>query len=315
MTGERRALDRSTIPWLAAGTAFLLLVFLLAWHFRGGASPAEELARKASRVDLVGQLQVALAAAAEAEKSAVLATSDEESQTFADQARAATREAERERRELDQLLATGGTKRERDLLSQFSEAFGQLQRVDEEVLGLAVKNTNLKAYRLAFGPAAVAGAEFDAALSSVASGASSAPDSQLVRDMAFQARLALLRIQTLLPPHIAEENDAEMDRLEASMATEEARVRQSVAGLAGLPSLRGSADLAAATASLARFIELKTRILGLSRENTNVRSLAVSLNQKRKAMLVCLEALGALRQAILDEPIAGVTYGRSMYPR
>ena len=62
------------------------------------------------------------------------------------QARAATAEVERERQELRKLLATGGTKVEQDLLSQFSEAFGNLQRIDEEVLRLAVKNTNLKAY-------------------------------------------------------------------------------------------------------------------------------------------------------------------------
>ncbi len=51
-----------------------------------------------------------------------------------------------------------------------------------------------------------------------------------------------------------------------------------------------------------------------SRENTNVRSLALSLNQK-KAMILSQDALNALRQAILEEPIAGVTYGRPPSPR
>ncbi len=43
--------------------------------------------------------------------------------------------------------------------------------------------------------------------------------------------------------------------------------------------------------------------------------LALSLNQKRKAMILCLDALNTLRQAILEEPIAGVTYGRPPSPR
>jgi hypothetical protein len=44
--------------------------------------------------------------------------------------------------------------------------------------------------------------------------------------------------------------------------------------------------------------------------------LALSLNQKRQAMVLCLDALNALKQEILGEPIAGVTaYGRLPKPR
>jgi hypothetical protein len=92
-----------------------------------------------------------------------------------------------------------------------------------------------------------------------------------------------------------------------------AQARKDLDGLA--TGVKGDADLAAARAAFDRFGELKRQILALSRENTNVRSLALSLNQKRKAMIECLAALGALRQAILDEPIAGVTYGRPAHPR
>jgi hypothetical protein len=307
--------DRSGIPWMVAGALFLALVVILMWHFSRETIPAKELAFKASRVDAVGRMQVALASASEAEKSAVLAITDQDSQTFADQARAATAEVERERQELGKLLATGGTKGEQDLLSQFSEAFGNLQRIDEEVLRLAVKNTNLKAYGLAFGPAADTVAELDAALSRVVAKHAAAPDATQVLRLASGARIGVLRIQTLLAPHIAEESDAKMDQLEASMAKEATQARKDLDGLMVLPSLKGDADLASAASSLVRYGELKERILALSRENTNVRSLALSLNKKRKAMTLCQDALNALRQAILDEPIAGVSYGRPAHPR
>jgi hypothetical protein len=296
------------VRWMAAGAVILALFLLVFWHFRQ--DPAQQVAFKASRVDLVGRMQLGLASASEAEKSAVLAITDQDSQTFADQARAATTEVERERQELGKLLATGGTERERDLLAQFTEAFNTLQRIEDEVLRLAVKNTNLKAYGLLFGPATDALAEMDAALSRVVTKRADSPDAKRVMLFAFGAQLAVLRIQTLLAPHIAEESDAKMDRLEASMVKEEMQVRKDLDVLAQLPMLDGDADLATAASSFVRHGDLKGRILALSRENTNVRSLALTLNQKRKAMILCLDALETLKQAILDEPIAGVTYGR-----
>ena len=133
--------------------------------------------------------------------------------------------------------------------------------------------------------------------------------------LAYGAQLGVLRIQTLLPPHIAEENDQKEDELEALMATEDAQVRQALEGLAALPSFGHDPELATATARYAEFSKLRKQILALSRENTNVRSLSISLHQKRKVMLVCQGLLGDLQQAILAEPIAGVTYGTPMRPR
>jgi hypothetical protein len=297
---------------VVAGALLLALLVTLVWHFGQQRDPARALALKASRVDLVGAMLAGLASASEAEKSAVLAITDQDSQAFADQARAATAEVERERQELGKLLATQG---ERDLLAQFTEAFANLQRIDEEVLGLAVKNTNLKAYALAFGPAADAQAELDAALARVLAKRAQALDAPRVAQLAFGARLGLLRIQALLAPHIAEESDAKMDQLEAVMAREGRQVQRDLDGLEALPALQGDTDVATAVSSFAHYRDLEVRILALSRENTNVRSLSLSLNQKRKAMTVSLDALNALRQAILEEPIAGVTYGRPQLPR
>jgi hypothetical protein len=301
--------------WIAVGTAVLALLLLATWVFRDDASPARQLAFKAERIDRVRRTQLAIASASEAEKSAVLATTDEDSRTYADQARAATAEAERERLELGGILATDGTPQERELLARFSEAFANLRRIDDDVLRLAVLNTNLKAYALAFGPAADAVSEVDASLAREAARHVGTPEAADVTALAFGARLGILRIQGLLAPHIAEESDAGMDRMEAAMAAEEQQVRKDLDGLAALPATKGDADVAVAAAAFARYGELKVRILALSRQNTNVRSLALSLDQKRKAMTVCLDALDALQQAFQAEPIRGVTYGQPVHPR
>ena len=303
------------IRWMAAGAAVLLVCMLIAWQFHKGRDPAAQLAFKARRVDLAGWMQVDLAKASEAEKSAVLAITDADSQTFADQARAASGQVERERRELEELLTAGGTPGERKLLAQFTAAFAEFQNIDNDLLVLAVKNTNLKAYSLVFGPAAAAVKEMNAALACLVAAPADTPEAKTTMRLAFGAQLGALRQQTLLPPHIAEENDQKEDELEALMATEDAQVRQALEGLAALPSFGHDPELATATARYAEFSKLRKQILALSRENTNVRSLSISLHQKRKVMLVCQGLLGDLQQAILAEPIAGVTYGTPMRPR
>jgi len=292
------------VLWMATGAVALLACILVVWHFHSDATPAAQLAFKARRADLVGRMQLDLVSASEAEKSAVLAITDQDSQAFADQARADSEKVEQARRELDELLATGGTPSEKDLLAQFTTAFAEFQRIDKELLALAVKNTNLKAYSLAFGPAAIALKEMDAALARFTT-----DDAQVMR-FADNARIAAWRLLALLPPHIAEEDEKKEDEIEVAIATEDAQVRKNLEALA-----KFSNDSTLATARYAEFSKLKTQIIALSRENTNVRSLSISLHQKRKVMWVCQDALSALQQAILAEPIAGITYGTPVNPR
>ena len=60
---------------------------------------------------------------------------------------------------------------------------------------------------------------------------------------------------------------------------------------------------------------MKTQILALSRENTNVRSLDMSLNRKRKVLLVCQDALAALQRAVEEQHVGGTNAGRWVLPR
>jgi hypothetical protein len=306
---------RENLPWLIGGVVFLALLLAFLLYFRQDANPAQQLASKASRVDIVARMQLGLASASEAEKSAVLAITDKDSQTFADESLATTAGVEQDFQEIGALLAAGGTQREKDLLAQFSEAFRTLKGINKEVLALAVKNTNLKAYGLLFGAAASAIADMDSALSRVIAKHADSPDAKRVMLLAFGSRIGVLRIQALLAPHIAEESNETMDRMEASMGKEEMQVRKDLDDLTMLAKPLGDVDLVAALSQFTRYREVKARILALSRENTNVRSMTLSLSQKRKAMALCLDSLNALKMAILDEPIAGVTYGRVPKPR
>jgi len=298
------------LPWSVAGVLLVVLFVVVFWALRPDESPAQQLARKATRVDLVSRMQLALASSSEAQRGAVLATTDEDSAAYAAQARAALAEVERASAELAPLLAAAGREAERARLDQFTAEYAKLRRLDEEILALAVRNTNLKAYALAYGPAAAAAEALDAALVRLGEQGPGAAGFRL----ASGARVALLRLRVLLPPHIAEERAEEMDRLETAMSAEERRAAAALEQLAALPGLAGSPALAQARARLAELLALKARILALSRENTNVTSLALSLGQQRKLMAACVDALNALQQAVLAEPIAGVAYGRLPNP-
>jgi hypothetical protein len=299
--------------WMAVGAVVLLQLVLIGLYFQGNQNPAGHIVFKEKRVELVNRMQLAVATASEAEKSAVMATTDQESQKFADEARGASAVVEQARMELAELLRTGGTRNEKDLLTRFSRAFAELRRIDNDLLVLAVQNTNLKAQRLAFGPAANAVKGMDTALSRVVAEYtnSASRDAVRVNGLADDVRIRSLRIQTLLFPHIDEESDRKMDELETLMAKEDQEIRRDLESLITLARPVGSSDIATAKARYDKFARIRFQIIKLSRENTNVKSLAISLSQKRKAMVMCQDALDALEQAIQQEPVPDAMNPRS----
>ncbi len=302
--------------WMASGAVvFLLVTSIVLYLRRDEPDPAELVADRALRIELTDRMDVAMAAASEAAKGAVLGTTDEDAQAAAGDARAAGAVVDRTRDELDRLLQRGGTESERRLLADFAQAFSDFRRVDEELLDLAVRNTNVKAYALAYGPASDALRLMDEALSRVAAEGAGGAASSDATQLALRADVAALRIQVMLPPHIAEESDEVMDRMEAVMAGQDAEVQRNLEGLEVVPQLADSADLRTVQSSWARFRELREQILVLSRENTNVRALAIALDRKRKTTLACRDALAALRKALNEHPVPGVTYGQPERPR
>ena len=206
--------------WTVSGAIGLLLAMLAVLYYHREENAAAQLASKHRRIELVDRMRLDLSTSSEAEKSAVMAITDRESQAFAEQARTASSSVEQERQDLDRLLTADGDRREKDLLAQFSRAFAQCQSSDRELLGLAVRNTNLKAYSLTFGPAAESIGAMDQALTHLISESvsSTSLEARHVMWLAARAQSGALRIQAMLPAHISEESDQKMDSMEARMA-------------------------------------------------------------------------------------------------
>ena len=96
-----------------------------------------------------------------------------------------------------------------------------------------------------------------------------------------------------------------MSRLEKRMSGSEASARAALAELGPLVAPASRPRLTAATTSLDTFITVNAQIIALSRRNTNVRSLALSLDQKRTLIAACEDSLRALRDALAKRSARG----------
>ena len=247
---------------------------------------------------LASELHVAFTKASEASSRAVMASSDDASAAAADEAKRARQDAERSLAALQPVLESLGYRPDLRHLGEFKSRFDEYRRLDDEILTLAVENSNVKAQRIAFGPARAAAEAFRTALEATVHGG--AKDRCRAELLAARASGALLQIQVLQAPHIAETEDSVMTRVEREMRAAEAVARKALEELKGAAGPVAGPHVAAAMAALDNFIARNTEILALSRRNSNVRSLALSLGRKRAATAQCEDQLGALEQALAE---------------
>jgi hypothetical protein len=253
---------------------------------------------------LAADLQVGFTRAADAANRAVMAETDDASVSFAREAEQATQAVQHDADALSPILRALNYSDEARLLTEFNSRFAEYHALDRHILDLAVENTNLKAQRLAFGPAQEAADAFRDALKTVARSAPT-KDAWQVQALVATAVTTVREIQVLHAPHIADADAAVMTRMEKEMATSEAAARNALDELRPLVAPASRAQLATAAAALDRFMTLNAQIIALSRRNTNVRSLALSLDQKRAIIAKCEDTLRALRSALAKREHTG----------
>jgi hypothetical protein len=246
---------------------------------------------------LAADLHVQFTKAADAANRAVMADTDAASATSAREAEQAKEAVKKDIDNLRPMLRSLDYAAESRALEEFAATFAEYETLDRRILALSVENTNLRAQRLSFGPAQEAADAFHEALESVA-GSATAGDTWKVRALAASAVAAVRDIQVLQAPHIAEPHDAEMARLEKRMTVSEAAARNALQGLTALVPPKDRPKLSAATAALDRFMEVHAQLLALSRRNTNVRSLAMSLTEKPALTTACEARLQKLQEAL-----------------
>ena len=95
--------------------------------------------------------------------------------------------------------------------------------------------------------------------------------------------------------------DEKMDQLEAQMTAEQRLAEQSLSELAELAGSTGGprrdAVLQAQTA-FAAFMQKTAEVIALSRQNSNIKSLELSLGRKRNLTAQCDETLAAFQKVV-----------------
>ena len=246
---------------------------------------------------LVSNLRVQFGKAAEASNRAVMADTDEASSAAAREAEQATQAVEQNVEALQPILQELAYGDEIRHLDTFKARFIEYRRLDADILPLAVENTNIKAQRLSFGPARDAANAFRQSLESAARSLTS-QNICCVEALVGKATAAVLEVQVIQARHIAESDDAAMSRMEGEMAAAQAVARKTLDGLNAVLPSAARPQLAAAAAALDSFTAINAELVKLSRRNSNVRSLALSLGRKRTVTAECDDTLHALEDAL-----------------
>jgi hypothetical protein len=254
---------------------------------------------------LTADLLVQFLKTTDAGNRAVMAETDEMSVTFVREAESATEAAQKDADTLALVLQGLGRAKETSLLDEFRTRFADFRALDRTVLELAVENSNVKAQRLAFTTGQEAVDTIRDSLDTIGRWEASRPNVWQIKALAFEVLASVREVQVLQGPHIAQPDDVGMSRLEQRMFAAQARARDALKQLDGLIRPASVEQLTAAKTALSRFSEVNAQIIRLSRRNSNVRSLAVSLNQKRKVAVVCEASLRALQEALAREGFMG----------
>ena len=242
---------------------------------------------------LVEQTRLNLLLAVAAEKNAVLSSTEDAATPFIVQARKSMTTARDDLARLTELVNRGDDVKEIAALLPVTADFIELTAVDSEIQRLVGRNTNLRAAVVSRTEAAQALERFQQALAPFADG----PDCPAARE-ALRAVAAGAAILALHAPHIEENTEAGMDALEVKIAAQNNRATVALGKLAESSPATEQTALEAAKAAYADFWRATQEILTLSRENTNVHTLALVMGRKRLVAAKALDDLTALAAVV-----------------
>jgi len=246
---------------------------------------------------LSADLSVQFTKAADASNLAVMSDTDAASTAFVKEAESRSAAAQKDAEQLGAILQGLGFSEESRLLADFQSRFDEYRRLDRTILDLAIENTNLKAQALASGAAREAADAVSRSLDGLAPSADT-KEAWHVRALAAEVDARVRLIEALQAHHIPTADDATMTGLEKQMAGAESSARDTLKSLAAIVGPNSKTRVTAAVSAFDRFVAANRQIVDLSRRNTNLHSVALSLTEKRPIVDACEQRLHELQAAL-----------------
>jgi hypothetical protein len=281
------------LPWIL--TLVVLVAATLYGYYGVSNNPFDTTFIK---VDLLSTMRIHLLEAIEAEKSAVLAITDEASEGFAAQARQAADGVESSRKEIESIIHQEKLPGETAMINEFNVCWAHYRKLEETILDLAIQNTNLKAQKISAMQCAQELEHFEASLNRLIHRNKNGSQCNRVVMLSYEALTAGLNIFALHKPHIEEADDQEMDKIEQSIKSYDESARKALGSLRSIASLIDNEDLKHAETAYERFMNLTGEVLKLSRMNTNIKSADLSLGKIRLISSQCQEILTKLQETV-----------------
>ena len=302
--GKRAPGTKMVLIWAASLVAAVLITlfassyFIRSWHRDANSLSIQKQA-------LIADMRINLVRSVEKEKSAVLASDDEQSRNFVEQSRSASVQVDRDLKSLNRIMAQGGSARESDLLKKFEATWNNVRQIDGVLLESAMQNTNVKAFELSNTIGAELLRKIDDNLVKLTAKVTPPARRSQMEKIATEVGIAVRNIALCQPRHINTAADDDKKGIEVYMQAEGLKAGASLKTLDTMTGNKSRAYVKEAIADFSEYMRVNEEIVRLSHLNTNRSAVELSLGKKRLAEAECDRTLKSLQAYKSSEAHSG----------
>ena len=259
------------------------------------------------------EVNVLFLASVRAQKNAVITSVDQESKDYAAASAASLTQARDLTASLKQLVSKDAIAKQEEAVEAVDKALDNVEQINDEVLDLALQNSNVKAKLLAFGElqrqTEILSARFGAWVEQATTSTDVSTDRTAQMKALYTINNALAAVQINAVKHNETSNPEALAAQEKILADLQDTIQQGLAAASGgVPA--SEIEIRATLSDMKATI---TKLTELSRLDTNNRSAAMSLTESKVANDECVKHLGELDKLLAAEAKAGRDMSESVY--